>query len=886
MKYLKGRNEFLVENKITLPKPVNKNKIYLPINESGPMANDIPWGDSLVGRLINSFIRTAKIKYNATKVDNLVKDFKSQLDIVLAESLSRDTRNEFILLMIKSMLNDVERTCSSTKTEEEKVESLLGTRDGNSLWDPKKPNRGSFTENVNDGILLKTHEKIKLDLDKDQIEVAGIPKDDFLGAIGDFIDDLREYAWSLSNNGSLSSQSTTKKSFSIRFKKLLNRIRKPIPQNASYNFIVKNYFDFINESSEDNKIELLKNIINNLLEMYNIYIKKGKQIPESFSSKNTEDLLLSLFTKIDSEKEKFKTIEYDKLLNDIINIHNGKSTESELANLIYFIYKKGDVNEIDKKNKLENINDIKNLFNLFKENMGKLIGSFKKETDKGDESKNIIDKLISVDDESEKEIENIVNNISKSEKEKILNNIINSKEYSDEDKKEAKELLEMIPESYLIKESISSNNTNVLQIWEGWIKDKNIPENMVIISQQEIDKLEDMVNGETSGQNLTFNPKKTPDPIINIVRIFKRAHDLYYTDVIPSGRSAGKVSNKTFREYEKLGTGQTSQSDANSPGYGPWAVKSIRNKWVDGVTKILEDQEYRKIFANTKFIVAGSEDTFNDSVNYKKYNQILESETEDKTKNKSQGQILFDFITDMLKKETAADFDKQKDILLKKYFGNSVEVKSGELKQVNNADRPSKPQDPIDDKTIYWESINTKRINIQRLNTDDDGPIVMFPYKSRGSANTEILKFQVVKEIKGDDKDGKELKAYIIKTFEKVDNTDFYKKDYSTFKVSNDDELGIWKNDTSYAIIFKGPIDDNNIKGGKKFNIIFYNSNTSKSTGLVEIEVVDKSLNGNFVPSVLYKKDSGKSEQINTKDNIDLAVVRELGKSFDDEIKK
>jgi hypothetical protein len=886
MKYLKRRNEFLVENKISLPKPINKNEIYLPINESGPMVNDIAWGDSLVGRLINSFIRTAKIKYNATKVDNLVKDFKSQLDIVLAESLSRDTRNEFILLMIKSMLNDIERTCSSTKTEEEKIEELLGTSDGNSLWDPKNPNRGSFTENVNDGILLKTHEKIKLDLDKDQIEVAGIPKDDFLGAIGDFIDDLREYAWSLSNNGSLSSQSTTKKTFSIRFKKLLNRIRKPKPQNASYNFIVKNYFDFINESSEDNKIELLKNIINNLLEMYNIYIKKGKQTSESFSNKNTEDLLLSLFTKIDSEKEKFKTIEYDKLLNDIINIHNGKSTESELANLIYFIYKNGDVNEIDKNNKLENINDIKNLFNLFKENMGKLIGSFKKETDKGDESKDIIDKLISIDDENE--IENIVNKIPNDKKREILNNIVNNQESSDEDKKEAKELLEMIPESYSIKESISSNNTNVLNIWEGWIKDKGIPENMLIVSQQEIDKLEDMINGETSGQNLTFNPKKTPDPIINIVRIFKRAHDLYYTDLIPSGRTVGKVSNKTFREYEKLGTGQTSQSDASSPGYGPWAVKSIRNKWVDGVTKILEDQEYRKIFANTKFIVAGSEDTFNDSVNYNKYNKILESETEDKGKTKSQGQILFDFITDMLKKETAADFDKQKDILLKKYFGSSVEVKESELKQVNNVTKPDKPQDPIDDKTIYWGSIITKRIDIKRLNSDDEGPIIMFPYNNltKGSTDTEILKFQVVEEIEKDDKDGKKAIAYIIKTFDKVDNTDFYKKDYNTFKVSNDDELGNWKNDMSYAIIFTGSISGDNIKGSKKFKIIFYNSNGKVVTSLVEIKVADKSLNGNFVPSVLYKKDSGKSEQINTKDNIDSTIEKELAEAFDKEIKK
>ena len=65
MKYLSNRDEFLKRsiNKINEYKSL-EDKDLVKINEdvenSGPFANDIPWGDSLLGRLINSTIRKAK----------------------------------------------------------------------------------------------------------------------------------------------------------------------------------------------------------------------------------------------------------------------------------------------------------------------------------------------------------------------------------------------------------------------------------------------------------------------------------------------------------------------------------------------------------------------------------------------------------------------------------------------------------------------------------------------------------------------------------------------------------------------------------------------------------------------------------------------------------
>ena len=51
MKFLKGRDKFLnKENKIF-------EKFDMSGEGSGPMGNDINWGDSLVGRLLNSISR-------------------------------------------------------------------------------------------------------------------------------------------------------------------------------------------------------------------------------------------------------------------------------------------------------------------------------------------------------------------------------------------------------------------------------------------------------------------------------------------------------------------------------------------------------------------------------------------------------------------------------------------------------------------------------------------------------------------------------------------------------------------------------------------------------------------------------------------------------------
>jgi hypothetical protein len=872
MRYINKREKFLIKY---------KTNEELDMSMSGPMGNDIPWGDSLVGRLINSTIRVAKIKYDTTKVDTLLRDFKSQLDLILAESLSRDTRSEFLKLLIKGMLNDIDRICTSSDDENGKLIDLLGTDIGNDLWDPNYPNRGEFTENVTSGILLNIHNKIELDIHEKHIEIAGVKKDDLLSDLGEFIDDLREYAWSLYNAGAPSSQTKRSSKFPIKLWGLMRRNYTSTKQNASHNLRLKGYLDFIKESNDNNKKELITNIIENLKSMYILYtskIKKDIEKDKVSNQKNTESMLLSLFSEIEeytSGDINLTKLNTDKLHQDIINIHTGKNQNLnyKFSKTIYFLYKNGNVDDI------QQIEHIKKLFGELKSNMDSLLTLLDKQSseevsidaklDIGEETKKTIEELVKIEKEDEKKINDVVQKIGKNDIEKILQDII-KKTKSDEDKKEAKELLSQLEpknESLFIKESISSNDTSINVLWRKWLKDTGVPAQLISISQREIDKLEQMIRGERSEQNLMFSPKKTPDPIINIIRIFKRVHDLYYTDIIPSGRSGGKVSNKTLRQYEKLGkTSSTSSSfDPKAPGFGPWAVKSIRNKWVDGVMKIIEDQEYRKIFANTKFVVGGSEDTFNvESINYNKYSgKILENEG----KKESHGKILFDFITDMLSKETAADFDQQRDILLKKYFGSSVVVKEENLSSVKNVNSPEKPSEAVDDKSLYWTTIANKDVDITNI-PSSGGPVIMFPYKI--GSNEDIIKFIVLDERTLHDSDNKPHIMYVIRIFKNVKDTDFYSRDYSEFKITNDDYPGKYYQNREYALLIKAPIDKKNIDSSKKFKIVFWD--TSQATPRIfthstnqtefDIEVINKSADGNVVPSVLMGRESGKDKQV------------------------
>ena len=90
MKYLNKRDEFLKNyNKIFNIKEnyiTNNKKELLITEDSGPFANNIGWGDSLLGRLINSTIRKAKVGANLLRIKAVEQRLRDAMDDILLTS--------------------------------------------------------------------------------------------------------------------------------------------------------------------------------------------------------------------------------------------------------------------------------------------------------------------------------------------------------------------------------------------------------------------------------------------------------------------------------------------------------------------------------------------------------------------------------------------------------------------------------------------------------------------------------------------------------------------------------------------------------------------------------------------------------------------------------
>ena len=269
------------------------------------------------------------------------------------------------------------------------------------------------------------------------------------------------------------------------------------------------------------------------------------------------------------------------------------------------------------------------------------------------------------------------------------------------------------------------------------------------LTQRMVDDLQSMIDKGEDKKVLDLS--KRPDPLIAIVRVCRKAHNTYFTDLIPSGRKDGMVSNKTFREYIFLGGSNTRPDPNRLNGEGPWAVKSIWEKWTDGVTKILEDQQYRKILSNVEFIVPGAEDVFNPKKNESK---IYEAETGNRlddgelTKGSKHGTIILDFLSEMIDKESVRDFEGSRKKLMKKYFG----IVTGSPDRIPNV-TPILPGSEDQKNSIVWNPIQSSK---NKFIDVDKNKLFLFPVKDErkdaGSTTTkkhEIIFLQVLDVING-----------------------------------------------------------------------------------------------------------------------------------------
>jgi hypothetical protein len=833
MRYLHKRNEFLFQQNILSSEKnfdVNQQiKTSSLINET--FENDITWGGSMIGRLINSTIRRFKIGYAQTQVGPLLNKLEDEMNYLISSSIQGDTLKKYNELRIRAYFEEIRNTCLSNQPEPDKLVELLGQSTG--LYDPNDPTKNQRTM----GMVQEAIDVITDDL-KDLKKLLGQDRDRLIDKLSDFNDDLRKLTVS-QGTPVQPTQQTAVNNFNLNFLNTLNSLSNSGLITSSFKF--HSFAEFVNERAGDDAFAKWTD------EQFEDWVK---------ANPGAEERARKIRSKLKGEKQPQSSTGVSTVQKPSASSEEKDTPSGQVPSVTN---KKTDV-----------------------------VGG----SDKAEE-KQPTEQPAQTSQITKKQIEEVINILKTKKKKEIISNPLVKKLLTDIETKLPKDKLSTIEVEYgddkltfpeaiqnikseFVKESnyiiieassnmggqpggatassgssssSSSQPTTVKGIWDLYEFDKD--RSVTRLTQREVDELNGLLTKGT--QNLRYDPEKRPDPIVSISRIFGEAHNLYFTDVIPSGRPNGRISQKTFREYVKLGKGPGKWVQGESPE-GPFAVKSIFSKWRTGVEKLLMNQEYRKILANVKFVVPGAEDKFNDSFDTK----IFEAD-EPVTKTQSQGQVLFEFMNNMLDKNKLDDFDTLRSTLMNKYFGLTLSDKDKKTEGKTEDKQPSK--EDFEPNVVYFTSLQIPKINIT------NGVFYAIPIKKIASAQGKVhdlIFMQVIKNITVDRANDAILVKFTYndptimdKYADKIHDT----KKYVSWGSTRTPEKNLY-----YGLI---QTSKTNLTNGSKFTLVYGNVNNSevtdvyKNTFMVEEGVRDtKSGQVKVKPSKLVFNDDSKVNNI------------------------
>jgi len=795
MRYLIKRNEFITKRNIeSYKKGLNfKEQIKTSSLVRETFENDITWGGSMIGRLINSAIRRFKIGYSQTQVEPLIKKLEDELNYLISASIQGDTLKKYNELLIRSYIEEIRNICLSNMTDPEKLVELLGQSTG--LYDPNDPTKNQRTI----GIVQEALDVITDDL-KDLKKIFGADRDRLIDKLSDFNDDLRKLTVP-QDTPTQPTQQGSVSNFNLNFLNALDKLKNSGLVNDSYNFDTK----FLTSYKLFTETHLSENVDTNVPtdqkaiaekptgsdkekvnQKYNQLLGSWKKAQQA-AGKNTnpgEGTRKRLMSEAEASQKTDKTPQTTGQSPDV-----SKISKSEVDGVYNLLKSKKD--QKDNPEVIKLLNDIETKIPKDK------LSSIKVEYDS--EEITIGDAIQKLKNETVKESRYII----------LENNSGMSGQTASGTTASAVDNTSSSP---------SSEPKSVKDIWDLYEFDDT--PGITRLTQREVDELNSLLTKGT--QNLRYEPEKRPDPIVSIARIFGEAHNLYFNYVIPSGRPNGRVSQKTFREYIKLGKGPGKWEQGTAPE-GPFAVKSIFNKWKTGVEKLLMNQEYRKILANVKFVVPGAEDKFNDNFNTKVFEETDPVDTGTPTTKQSDGQILFQFMNDMLDKNKIDDFDTLRSNLMSKYFG----IKMSDKDKVVQS--PTPKRDPKKDNTepnvTYFSSLQNPKIDISMSKFY---AIPINKFTGADSKTHDIIFLQVIKNEKVINNND----AILIRfTYDNpIIMTKYHQKNLPNTKYVD------WSQKTTaptkiYYGLMKSTQTD--IKNGKKFTLVFGNVN-NESAGIVK----------------------------------------------------
>jgi hypothetical protein len=680
MRYIKHRDDFLKKY---------KSDIILEVLE-----NDITWGGSLLGRLINSTIRRGKIMYKTTKIGDYVKQLQTELDILISESQlsnSDEFNKNSTLIKVRFLITEIYKVVISSDSPGKKKGQLIGDETDESgliqitIKEIEKLKKEQFTskQNLIDKLVRFRESLIRLNIEPEETsdDVDSNSDHDFYIKTIDLLKSVVGLDDIISNNKV--------------------KISEPLNKGMTQSTIKKNTHTTNTEKIDAKSVSNDKNDVPESTLESIFYNNESLPIFEDVEINKNENQAISIWGKITNSWNKSGVSKCVPRIKDIV-----KKSES------------GD--EVSKKW----IMNIGRQVIINKTTIGKVIklDDILKESESIKNTYNDIPKSISLISRyilSLKEDMRLIGSLGKSSV--YIKSFINS----------FKDMDLIFPKMSKVDKKINESEgplssppmTTEDPIKKEWSKEfKDGEEKEWVVSEKELSQLQRETES-LKDKPSEIDANKYYDHIIRIINIFGEAYKSYATDVIPSGRPNGRVSQKTFREYEYIGDGSSPNwSSGEGPSGGPWAAKAPYQKWQDGVMGILENPNYRKVLANVKFV------------------SKPEEKTDTKTKRPGSGRTLFTFINDLLSGD--GNFRKVRKKTLNDYFTTEeMKIIDKETKTDSSISTVTiKEDDRGDIKQLSFESNKTLGFNPQ-MDSFKDGKntiIKSFIYNEYKTSNGNV----------------------------------------------------------------------------------------------------------------------------------------------------
>jgi hypothetical protein len=689
MKYLSNRDEFLKRSiiKIDEYRTTEDNSSINEEADSGPFANDIPWNDSLLGRLINSTIRKAKVGANLVRIKQVAKRLNGAFEDLLArsaegkltkeelaqknkitiykflEALQKSVESGEKVYLIKNLtdlaIRDFKKFIEVTPADELAVDKTDLEKLVKQLEDFRK-----FLDDFNDdeGVDYEEEEEVKTEVDDSPGE------DDEPSKEEEDAEKIRELFYTTTitllksvvslcdviktKKIDISGSSTNQPEPAEQQKTTTVATKEPIKAEevTAERFFYENESLPIFESKVDPK-EVKS--INAWKKVNNAYSKSGigdmvvriqDLIKNSESGPNVE-LYKKTINKIGYQVvSNEQTIGKNLLsLDTLVKEELNPTSENDIPKAIslfgnVILAFKGDMNIATKLVEANQpIKDFITSYDKLKELLPKLkaikpeekkvttseiksendieIGKNYKYTNKKGETKDVLavdkDKVVypgpdkkyltsddkKGDDLSGKEFVSVATDKSsgsfavdptKLKKESRLfryYDFINEAEEGQSVEDVQREETVTTDKGEEVSDPVKKNAAQ--EIKDYW--EKNINIKGYVMTRTEVERTQIALE-KASKNNIVIQGL---DPIIEIVKVFNRAYKLHTTQVIPTGRSGGKVSNKTFREYTSFGNGSPDSAGAQG---GPYRNNAIFDQWENAVQEIKKQTRFQKVF--------------------------------------------------------------------------------------------------------------------------------------------------------------------------------------------------------------------------------------------------------------------------------------------------